>query len=317
VIAVYNAETTLASAIESALDQSLANIEVIAVDDGSHDGSWELLQRMAREDPRLRVFRRTDNGGPSAARNDAIEKARGKWIAILDADDAFLPERLTLLTRAGEAGGFDMVADNLLLWNPVEGTLEPALSAEFVGDGFEVTAARLARHDRPASGGGRQLGYIKPLIRWSFLAANQVRYPVDVRCGEDFHLYMECLLRGARMRMLPQATYRYTVTPDSTSTSQRKAERNLAHLASSNSRLRAEARQRDMRELDRELRRRGANIEFLRNAFALQRELRSRSWGAALNRTIRLLDRPPELCSLVGQVARRRLGRVLSRKVPA
>ncbi len=91
VIPVYNAEAFVGEAVASALGQTYDPIEVIAVDDGSPDRSIDVLQGF--DDRRLRIVRQP-NGGLAAARNAGIREARGEFIALLDADDIYEPEKV-------------------------------------------------------------------------------------------------------------------------------------------------------------------------------------------------------------------------------
>ncbi|MFO1497477.1 MAG: glycosyltransferase family A protein [Verrucomicrobiota bacterium] len=101
IIPTYNREKTIAHAIQSALDQSYRNLEVIVVDDGSTDRTAEVLKRFGE---RIRVIGQA-NAGPSAARNRGVESALGSIIAFLDSDDAWFPNKLArqvaLLERLG------------------------------------------------------------------------------------------------------------------------------------------------------------------------------------------------------------------------
>jgi glycosyltransferase involved in cell wall biosynthesis len=91
---VFNAEATLRRAIDSVLQQSHSAFEVIAVDDGSLDASWALLQAYAAADPRVRPLRVAANGGVAAARNLALAAAAGQFVAFLDSDDWWHPQKL-------------------------------------------------------------------------------------------------------------------------------------------------------------------------------------------------------------------------------
>lgn len=95
---VYNAARYLREAVESVLAQSHSALELVAIDDASSDGSYELLQELAARDPRVRVFRQVQNQGIVAARNRAFREASpsAEFCAILDADDVCEPERLAL-----------------------------------------------------------------------------------------------------------------------------------------------------------------------------------------------------------------------------
>lgn len=91
ILPAYNAEATIARAVDSVLAQQGPSFELIVCDDGSTDRTGEILA--AYGDPRLRVLRQA-NGGRGAARNRAIEAATGRFIALLDADDWWLPGKL-------------------------------------------------------------------------------------------------------------------------------------------------------------------------------------------------------------------------------
>lgn len=92
IMAVYNAERYLAEAVESVLAQTYADFEFLIHDDGSTDGSPEILRRIAGKDPRIDVSF-GENAGPAAARNILLARARGVFIAVMDADDVCRPDR--------------------------------------------------------------------------------------------------------------------------------------------------------------------------------------------------------------------------------
>ncbi len=89
---VYNGMRFLDRAVRSVLGQTLPDWELLAVDDGSQDGSAERLDWWAARDPRIRAFRHLANRGISAARNTALAAARGEWVVYLDHDDEFEPQ---------------------------------------------------------------------------------------------------------------------------------------------------------------------------------------------------------------------------------
>ena len=86
IVPVYNTEQYLEKCLSSLVSQSYENIEIIAVNDGSPDGSMTILERFASMDPRIRVIR-TENRGLSAARNTGIDAATGEWLMFVDSDD--------------------------------------------------------------------------------------------------------------------------------------------------------------------------------------------------------------------------------------
>jgi glycosyltransferase involved in cell wall biosynthesis len=108
VIPAYNAAGSLLATLESVERQTYPHIEVLVVDDGSDDGTAEIVLEVAGRDPRFRLIRQP-NAGVGAARNRAIGEARGELIAPLDADDVWHPEKLakqvSCITHAGESAG--------------------------------------------------------------------------------------------------------------------------------------------------------------------------------------------------------------------
>jgi teichuronic acid biosynthesis glycosyltransferase TuaG len=93
IIPTFNSAKYIAQTVESVQMQEWDSLEIIIMDDGSTDNTLEILNQLAALDPKIRVFSQT-NGKPAKARNNAIRKANGKWIAFIDSDDIWLPEKL-------------------------------------------------------------------------------------------------------------------------------------------------------------------------------------------------------------------------------
>lgn len=109
IIPVYQAEQNLARCLESAFSQTYGNIEVIAVDDGSTDGSSDILAQFEMREPaRLRVIRQ-ENAGAAAARNRGVSEARGRWLCFLDDDDWLDPDFVERYVDGARTSGADLV----------------------------------------------------------------------------------------------------------------------------------------------------------------------------------------------------------------
>lgn len=108
VMPCYNAMPYLDEAMQSVLGQSYPLVELIVVDDGSTDGSTEVLQRLAVEHPERIMLLYQNRGGPFVARNQALAHANGNYIAFLDADDIWHPDALRLMHEALVAGNADV-----------------------------------------------------------------------------------------------------------------------------------------------------------------------------------------------------------------
>lgn len=108
IIPVYNAVKYVRMSIESVLNQTFKNFELIIIDDGSTDGSGKICDELEQEDSRIRVFR-TKNQGISCARNVGLEKANGKYVLFCDHDDMYCSDLLENVLLAIEQSGADVI----------------------------------------------------------------------------------------------------------------------------------------------------------------------------------------------------------------
>lgn len=105
IMPIYNAKSWLSRAVESVLQQDHRNLELVAIDDGSTDGSLAILEAFAHDDDRVRVLRQPVNAGVAAARNAGMAVAKGDYIAFLDADDWWHPAKLERQLASLRASG--------------------------------------------------------------------------------------------------------------------------------------------------------------------------------------------------------------------
>ncbi|HEY1933679.1 MAG TPA: glycosyltransferase family 2 protein [Acetobacteraceae bacterium] len=213
VMPAYNAAPFITAALASALRQSEHRLEVLVIDDCSRDATPHFVQNIAARDRRVRLLRNPVNRGPAASRNRGLAEARGEWIALLDADDGFAPRRLETLMSLGEQRNADLVADNLLLCpDDALAANEPMLSDAVLDAPRWLSPAEFVEGNIGSRYTPRiSYGFLQPLMRRRFLRAHGLRYDERNRFGEDFMLYLACLLRGARWWLMPEAMYRYRV----------------------------------------------------------------------------------------------------------
>jgi succinoglycan biosynthesis protein ExoU len=199
-IAAYNAGATLGRAIASALEQP-ETAELCVVDDGSQDNTHAEASAWAARDPRVIVIRQT-NAGPGAARNAAIAATKAPWLTILDADDYWLPGRLARLHA--QAGAADFVSDELMrVSETADAPPAPPLNDAATLLSFEA----FVLGNLGALKGPLDLGFMKPLMRRSFLEAHALRYRPELRLGEDYEFYARALALGASFLVTPPAGY--------------------------------------------------------------------------------------------------------------
>ncbi len=224
IIASWNSAAVISRAISSALAQVDVALEVIVCDDASTDSTRNLV--LGFGDPRVRYVCLSSNSGPAAARNAGLRIAQGEWILILDADDYMAPDRAARLITLGIRTNSDIVVDNMFIVGP-SGHVTGKLIGEVLDEKIEVL--ELERYIRGnILFGPPGLGYLKPILRRSFLVAHEISYPESLRNGEDYAIIVEMLSAGARFVRIKAALYYYVV--HESSTSHRANSRHLENL---------------------------------------------------------------------------------------
>jgi succinoglycan biosynthesis protein ExoO len=183
VIPLYNSASTLPRAARSALRQTLQDIEVLIVDDGSQDTSLAEAHAIAAADSRVRVIALLANRGKSHAMNRAVAQANGAWIAVLDADDWYEPDRLVTLLAAGEAHGVALVADNQHFWDAGAGVRVRTAFPIEQGDTALTKQVFIAGSNPYAD---FDYGMLKPVIRTDCIRRVALAYRETAKLSEDF-----------------------------------------------------------------------------------------------------------------------------------
>jgi succinoglycan biosynthesis protein ExoO len=299
IMPTYNSVRTVDRAIDSVLAQTEADWQLIIVDDGSTDATAGRIEERRRGlQDKIVVIRCDQNGGPAAARNRGLALCDGEWIAVLDADDAWRENRLESLLEKARQSSADAVCDNLMGFDDHVGQQTVPLFSR-IPAWLDIVAAVA-----PTYAGEYNLGYLKPIVRRSFVEEHHIRYDEDLRTGEDLLYLLSLLLHGARIMCVDTPLYIYTTPVGdasrrlslSTNTAPRDADmaRSLARLPDGNARLTEQERQaiderisylRDIAPLAEfryaRLQRKWVNALFL--VFA-SRAVRARLWGVVRKR---------------------------------
>jgi succinoglycan biosynthesis protein ExoU len=178
----------------------------------------------------VRIFATRDSRGPAAARNHALTLGTTPVVAILDADDYFLPGRIAAMLESGGAD-WDFLADGLVMvreGEPVAAGRRHDFRAQVGAEMLSIETFMAGNIPRPRKQ-REELGFLKPLMRRDFLDRTGLRYDPSLRLGEDLVLYAEALARGARFRLVPGCGYVSVWRDGSLSGSHRAAD--LANLA--------------------------------------------------------------------------------------
>ena len=194
IVPVYKAEAFLNACVDSLLAQTLTDMEIILVDDGSPDRSGEIMADYAARFPeRVRTLT-LSNGGQGRARNRGIELARGDYLGFVDSDDLVLPEMFETLVRTADKTGADIVDCEIEAFYPDDRT----------------ERLRTWREGKPIAAAGSACN---KLFRRDFVG--QTRFPEGLKY-EDFGFSAELLLRAEKTVHLPEALYRYRIGQPST-----------------------------------------------------------------------------------------------------
>lgn len=207
VMPIYNAQQDLHQAIESILNQSFTDFELLIIDDGSTDQSVQIVRSFS--DPRIRLMSQSANLGLVAALNTGIANARGQFIARMDGDDLSLPERFTLQLAAMQDQQLDICGSHWVqidvMGNPLTTLYAPKLDDEVI--------ATLATTVPYAHG--------SIMLRKSFIHQYALQYQPGY--SEDYALWIRCFELGAKFGLVDAVLYLHRTHPQSI-TSMKSAE---------------------------------------------------------------------------------------------
>lgn len=228
IIPVYNVEAYLCRCVDSVLGQTLADIEVIIVDDGSPDGSPAICDAYAAADSRVRVIHKA-NAGLGYARNTGIEAASGRYLCFLDSDDYLEPDALRKLYELAESNGLDVVraARN-------EFRREGEFSHTVAGSPLEIyegeeTLRRIALcyFSQPGGDADRRLNLEGSA--WGALYSRDLFFRCGLRfvserelVSEDFIFNYECALHSRRIGKIRDTLWHYRLNSASLTKTPRK-----------------------------------------------------------------------------------------------
>lgn len=212
IVPVYNAEKWLQKCIDSLLEQTFPDLEILLLDDASSDKSAEICRRYAQKEPSVRFFLSTGHEGVSASRNRGLAKAVGEYILFADADD-FLPSKnsILLLYQKAEEEKADITVGNYC--------------RELQGKICDAARHGLNRQDDRESQNFRFRGFFSngilsyvwaKLYRTDFLRKNQITFET-LDYAEDKLFNFQCYEKNASYAFLAENVYCYRKNPNSNS----------------------------------------------------------------------------------------------------
>jgi glycosyltransferase involved in cell wall biosynthesis len=179
ILPIYNGERYLTVALESVKAQTCEDFECLCIDDGSSDGSAEIVRMFEAEDSRFRLIQQP-NAGVAAARNRGIKESKGEYIAFLDQDDAFAPELLERLLQDARETGCDVVEAEITEFNT------EALPEARVSSTFDVNVSNSPFADFFSLGNGSCVRIAVWGKLYAKKALSDVRFPDGVFGADDY-----------------------------------------------------------------------------------------------------------------------------------
>ena len=194
IVPIYNACKYIRPALDSIISQTLSEIEIICVDDGSTDTSLDMIKIYQKMDNRIRIITKT-NGGPALARNNGLARARGEYIAFLDADDFYEIDMLEKLYSRAKVDDLDVVIGKYDIYNNKKARFQPTVESDY-GSVFKggVVASKNEYPDfilQSTTGAAWN-----KLFKRSFIESKGISFLPDVMVFEDVY-FTVCALAFA------------------------------------------------------------------------------------------------------------------------
>lgn len=209
IMAAYNAEKTIEQAINSVLSQTYTNFELLVVNDCSKDRTVELVKDIVAKDSRVHLISNVKNSGVSYTRKHGLEEAKGDWIAILDSDDAWEPEKLEKQIELQRRTNADLLFTGSAFMDSEGHPIDWYLHAP-----KEVTYRQLLKQN--------VLSNSSALVRKELYAKH---YAIGDGMHEDFAIWLSILKKGTKAYGVDEPLLIYRIAKSSKSGNKVKAAR--------------------------------------------------------------------------------------------
>ncbi len=200
ILPVFNAESTLRQCIDSVIDPSAKDLEIIIVDDGSNDGSLRICKEYAERFQQIKLFSKT-NGGVSSARNYGIKRAEGEWILFLDSDDRYLPGWKAIVNQRIEESNVDFIQ---FAWKTKDGDRERLSSGKPAVCAAGIDKARAAAHELKNM---RLNAPVAKAFRKSVIDQNGLTFPEELSIAEDLVFVFSHVLHSQKISICTDCIY--------------------------------------------------------------------------------------------------------------
>lgn len=210
IVPIYNREKYIRNCLDSIINQTYHNIEVVCVDDKSTDSSLSICDDYAKNDNRIKVVALEKNQGVSNARNTGIVNATGEWIAFVDSDDYIEENMLLDMITVADKMGVDIVLSDLDMFSQGKRRdMKIPLEEDIIYDKDEIQNSILPRF---TYGGADNLGlfaFSTKLYRKQIITDNRIVFDTSIAYEEDKLFVIEVLANCNSLYYIPKAYYKY------------------------------------------------------------------------------------------------------------
>ncbi|KKB73526.1 MULTISPECIES: glycosyltransferase [Bacillus] len=210
IVPMYNVEAYIEECVNSLLRQTLRNIEIILVDDGSPDRSGDIARRYCDQDARVKVIHKK-NGGLSSARNAGLHAATGEYVGFVDGDDFVSPAMFENMYAAAKEDDLDIVMCGYHKHSDKGNEyVPPSLPAGRLLLGWDI------KHELRRAHETRFIWYVwRNLYRRDLLKHNELYFYEDIRFAEDSPFNLYAFYAAKRVKAIDEGYYMYRCNPES------------------------------------------------------------------------------------------------------
>lgn len=220
IMPVYNAEKYVAASLDSVLNQTFKDFELICINDGSTDKCWDIVKKYASKDKRIKIFDNGKNCGQSIARNVGLDAAIGNYIMFVDSDDFIHPQTIEIALHFAKQYDTDIISWHIKhLWGETD-RVNNSSYENFDSIPFEITFHPIVMWDR-----GRMNSSCNKLIRSG--TVGKTRFIPNVKY-EDNAFVLELLYKNPKLGILDAPLYNYVRYNYSSTTRLRWSEKTFA-----------------------------------------------------------------------------------------
>ncbi len=207
IVPVYNTEAYVGKCLDSLIQQTLAELEIIVIDDRGDDHSMEIVRQYALQDSRITIITNDQNSGVAHSRNQGIRHARGEYLAFIDSDDWIAPDYFEILYKQAILQQADIVKGNFI--HTAGGHETPSEMNTHIRD-------RIRQHEFP--GIAYLYGFWNAIYKKELITTHHLEFP-RLRHGEDLVFLIQALHFSKNFSLTDSALYYYNMRENSASKS--------------------------------------------------------------------------------------------------